>query len=284
MPVKASRQADPPKRLGLVAGMGKLPQIVAAEARKKGYRVTGFALQPPSEDSLKKHVEDFHKVNIGHFGKLISLMKKMSITEAVMAGKVPKSLLYRNKMKLIPDMRTVKVLFSLKNQADDTIMLAIVKELEKDGIRLLKITQFTKDSLVPEGVLTRRKPSNEESDDIEFGWRLAKKMGQLDIGQTVIVKDRSVMAIEAIEGTDEAIKRGGGLAEAGAVVVKVSKPKQDLRFDVPVIGIETLRSMQRSNAAVLAVEASKTIIIDIDKFRNEADKAGISVIGIGKNA
>lgn len=284
MPVKASLHTNSPKTLGLVAGMGHLPKIVAVEARKKGYRVIGFALQPPSDDSLKKYVDDFHKVNIGHFGKLISLMKKLSITEAVMAGKIPKSLLYRNKRKLIPDMRAAKVLFSLKDRADDTIMLAIVRELEKDGIRLLKTTSFTKDSLVPDGILTRRKPAKEEWNDIEFGWKLAKKMGQLDIGQTVVVKERAVMAVEAIEGTDETIKRGGILAEEGAVVIKVCKPGQDMRFDVPVIGIDTLCSMQRSKARVLAIEVGKTIIIDIDRFRKEADKAGISVVGLSKNA
>lgn len=284
MPVKAPRDTNTPKKLGIIAGMGHLPKIVAAEARKKGYRVTGFALQPPSDDSLREFVDDFHKVNIGQFGKLISLMKKLSVTEAVMAGKVPKSLLYSNKMKLIPDMRTAKVLFSLKDRSDDTIMLAIVKELEKDGIRLLNTTAFTSDSLVPEGILTKKKPSKEELEDIEFGWELAKKMGQLDIGQTVIVKNKAVMAVEAIEGTDEAIRRGGTLAEKGAVVIKVSKPDQDMRFDVPVIGIDTLRSMQSSKAGVLAIESGKTIIIDIDEFIKEADKAGIAVIGIKKNA
>lgn len=279
MPVKAPL----PKTLGIIAGMGHLPKIVAAEARRKGYHVTGFALQPSSDDSLREFVDDFHKVNIGQFGKLISLMKKLSVTEAVMAGKVPKSLLYSNKTKLIPDMRTAKVLFSLKDRSDDTIMLAIVKELEKDGIRLLNTTSFTSDSLVPEGVLTKKKSTKEELEDIKFGWKLAKKMGELDIGQTVIIKDRAVMAVEAIEGTDEAIKRGGALAGKGAVVVKVSKPNQDMRFDVPVIGIETLRSMQEAKAGVLAIEAGKTIIIDIDEFKDEADKAGISVIGIKRD-
>lgn len=248
MPVKAARSTEHPRTLGIIAGMGHLPKIVAAEARKKGYRVTGFALQPPSDDSLREFVDDFHKVNIGHFGKLISLMKKLSVTEAVMAGKVPKSLLYSNKMKLIPDMRTAKVLFSLKDRSDDTIMLAIVKELEKDGIRLLNTTSFTSDSLVPEGILTKKKPTKEELEDIEFGWKLAKKMGQLDIGQTVIVKDKAVMAVEAIEGTDEAIKRGGTLSGKGAVVIKVSKPDQDMRFDVPVVGIDTLHSMKSVHA------------------------------------
>ncbi len=284
MPLKASNQAAPLKTLGLIAGMGQLPQIVASEAKNKGYRVIGFALQPPSDDSLEPYVDEFHKVNIGHFGKLIKMMKKLSVTDAVMAGKVPKSLLYSNKRKVIPDMRAVKVLFSLKDRADDTIMLAIVNELEKEGVTLMKTTSFTKDSMVPEGVLTKKKPLKKELQDIDFGWRIAKKIGQLDIGQTIVVKNKAVMAVEAIEGTDEAIKRGGKLAEDGAVVIKVSKPGQDMRFDVPVIGADTLRSMQRAKAKVLAIESGRSIIIDLDKFITAADKAGISVIGVKKHA
>jgi DUF1009 family protein len=270
----------PVKRLAIISGMGQLPEIVASEAKKKGYLVTGIALQPPSNDSLKACVDDFHKVNIGHFGKLISLMKRLSITEAVMAGKVPKSLLYRNKRKLIPDIRAAKVLISLKDRADDTIMLAIVNELEGEGIKLLKTTSFTKECLVPAGTLTKRKPTKSELQDIEFGWKMAKMMGKLDIGQTVVIKERAVMAIEAIEGTDEAIKRGGKLAEDGAVVIKVSKPGQDMRFDVPVVGIDTLLAMQSAGAKVLALEAGKTIIIEMNKFKSVANKAKITVVGM----
>ncbi|MBI4844207.1 MAG: UDP-2,3-diacylglucosamine diphosphatase LpxI [Nitrospirae bacterium] len=280
MPLKASRHTDSQMTLGLIAGMGGLPRIVAEEAKKKGYRVAAFALQPPSDNTIREYADDFHKVNIGHLGKLISLMKKLSVTEAVMAGKVPKSLLYQNKMKLIPDARGAKVLFSLEDRSDDTIMTAIVNELEKEGIKILTTTSFAGENTVPQGVLTKKKPSKEEYADIEFGWLIAKKIGQLDIGQTVVVKKRAVMAIEAIEGTDEAIKRGGSLAGKDAVVIKVSKPNQDMRFDVPVIGIETLHSMRDSKAGVLAVEADKTIIIDIDEFIKEADRAGISVVGI----
>lgn len=271
------------KVLGIISGKGKLPIALAIEAKKMGYRVIGIALQPPADDSLKPYVDDFHKINVGRFGGLISLLKKLSITNVVMAGKVSKELLFRKKTSVIPDMKAVKLLFSLKNRSDDTIMNAVVNELEKSGIKLHKTTSFSKGLLTPEGVLTQKKPSRDELQDIDFGWDIAKKMGQLDIGQTVVVKDMAVMAIEAIEGTDEAIKRGGDLAKGNAVVVKVSKPKQDMRFDVPVVGIDTLHTMKRSGAKVLAVEAEKCIIVDREKFIEEADKDGMVVVGVKLN-
>ncbi|GBD95297.1 MAG TPA: LpxI family protein [Nitrospirae bacterium] len=280
MQVKASRKSGPTGTLGLIAGMGNLPVAVAAEAKKMGYHVVAIALQPPADESLKPVADDFHKIRIGSFGSLLSLLKKLSITEAVMVGKVPKRLLYENKKDIIPDLRAMKLLFSLKDRSDDAIMKAVVKELEKKGIRIHKTTTFTKNLLAPEGVLTRRKPSKDELKDIEFGWGIAKKIGRLDIGQTVVVKDMAVMAVEAIEGTDETIKRGGALAQKDAVVIKVSKPQQDMRFDVPAVGTDTLHSMKKAGAGVLALEASKCIIVDMDKFIKEADKAGIVVVGV----
>ncbi len=280
MPVKSVGRPDPTKSLGIIAGMGDLPKAVASEAIKMGYRVTAIALQPPADESLKPFVDDFHKTSVGRLGGLISLLKKLSITEAVMAGKVPKELLYKNKKDIIPDLTMVKVLFSLKNRSDDTIMNAIVNELESNGIILHNTTDFTRDLLAPEGILTQKKPSKSQRQDIAFGWNIAKEMGSLDIGQTVVVKDRAVMAIEAIEGTDEAIKRGGKLARKDAVIIKVSKPAQDMRFDVPVIGLDTLNSMRETSSRVLAVEAEKCIIVDKGNLIKEADKAGIIVVGV----
>lgn len=282
MPLKADKPSNTSMTLGLIAGMGDLPKAVAAEAKRMGYRVVAIALQPPADESLKPIADDFHKVSIGRLGGLIALMDKLSITEAVMAGKVPKELLYKNKKDIVPDLKMVKVLFSLKNRADDTIMNAFVNEIEKNGIKLHKTTTFTKNLLLPEGVLTRKKPSGKELKDIEFGWHIAKEIGRLDIGQTVVVKNMAVMAIEAIEGTDEAIKRGSRLAQKDAVVIKVSKPKQDMRFDVPVIGLDTLDSMKQYNAKVLAFEAGKCIIVDKDKFIKKADDNGIVIVGIKK--
>ncbi len=284
MPVKTFGGSGDPKTLGLIAGMGELPRAVASGAKKMGYRVVAIALQPPADESLKPVADDFHKINIGRFGGLISLLKKLSITDAVMAGKVPKHLLYANKASLVPDLKAVRLLFSLKDRSDDTIMKAVAGELEKNGISLHDTTDFTKDLLAPEGVMTRRKPSKSEMQDVEFGWRIAKEIGRLDIGQTVIIRDQAVMAVEAMEGTDEAIKRGGALAKKDAVVVKVSKPQQDMRFDVPVVGSGTLKLMKKAGARVLAVEAQKCIIIDKENFIKEADRAGITVAGINLKA
>ncbi|MBE0426838.1 MAG: UDP-2,3-diacylglucosamine diphosphatase LpxI [Nitrospirae bacterium] len=265
------------KKLGLIAGTGKLPMAIASEAKAQGYKVIAIALDPLADKSLSSYVDDIKWVNVGKFGEIINSLKKNGIKEAVMAGKVSKSLLYKSKIK--PDLRAVKLLFSLKDRSDDSILLAITNELKKDGIKLFDITVFSSDILTPEGVLTKTSPTSDEWKDVAFGWKIAKDIGRLDIGQTVVVKDRAVMAVEAIEGTDEAIKRGGALAGEGAVIVKVSKPNQDMRFDVPVVGLDTLKSMIEIKARVLCVESLKSIILEKDKIIEESDNAGIAVVG-----
>ncbi len=280
MPLTASRYSESSMTLGLVAGMGELPRVIASEAKKKGYRVVVIALQPPADDSIEPFGDDFHKVRIGHLGTLITLLKKSYAADAVMAGKVPKTLLYRNKRALIPDIRAAKLLLSLKDRSDDTIMKAVVKEFEKEGIKLHSTTAFLKELLATVGTLTRTKPSKNEMEDIKFGWRIAKEMGRLDIGQTVVIKDKAVMAIEAIEGTDEAIKRGGHLAAEGAVVIKVSKPGQDMRFDVPVVGIKTIRTLIKARISCLAIEAEKTLFLDRAESLRLADKKGIVIAAV----
>lgn len=265
------------KKLGLIAGKGDLPKAVASEAKAQGYTVIAIALDPLADKSLSSYADEMKRVNIGKFGTIINSMKKYGIKEAVMAGKVSKSLLYKS--KIVPDLRAVKLLFSLKDRSDDSILIAITNELEKEGIKLLDITMFTSSLLTPDGVLTKRRPTEDEWKDIAFGWRIAKEMGRLDIGQTVVVKNQAVMAVEAIEGTDEAVKRGGVLAGSGAVVVKVSKPNQDMRFDVPVVGLNTLKAMVEVDARVLSVEAKNTIFLHREKIIEKSNKAGISIVG-----
>ncbi len=265
------------KKLGLIAGTGELPMAIAREAKAQGYIVIAMALESLTDKSLSSYVDEIKWINLGKFGKLIDSLKDYGIKEAVMAGKVSKTLLYKS--KITPDLRAVKLLFSLKDRSDDSILLAIAKELEKEGIHLLNITSFSSGILIPEGVLTKDRPTDEEWKDIEFGWKIAKEIGRLDIGQTVVVKNQAVMAVEAIEGTDEAIKRGGKLAGKGAVVVKVSKPNQDMRFDVPVVGLTTLKAMVEVGARVLSVESKKSIILNKEKIIDESIKAGISIVG-----
>lgn len=265
------------KKLGLISGRGELPIAVAEAARSKGYFVFAIGLEPVAETALADSVDEIKWINVGKLGSIIDALKKAGIKEAVMAGKVPKSLLYKS--KIIPDLRAAKVLFSLKDRSDDAILLAITKELEKDGITLLNTTDFSSRLLTPEGVLTKDAPSEDEWKDIAFGFKMAKEIGKLDIGQTVVVKNQAVMAVEAIEGTDEAIRRGGGLAGQGAVVIKVSKPQQDMRFDVPVVGMDTLKTMSEANARVLALEVKKSIILNREELLKKADKLKISIVG-----
>jgi len=268
------------KPLGLIAGTGELPKAIASEAKKMGYRVIIIALKPLTDESLKPFADHFCEVNVGHLGGLIKVLKKFAIKEVVMAGKVTKEILYKSRGDIVPDLRAMKLLFSLKDRSDDSIMLGITRELEKEGMKILKTTAFTKDLLTPKGELTSRSPSKDEWKDIKFGWKIAKEIGKLDIGQTVVVKDMAVMSVEALEGTDETILRGGRLAEDGAVVIKVSKPEQDMRFDVPVVGIDTLHVMNKVHASILALEAERSIIIDREKFIQEADNLDIVVVGI----
>jgi len=265
------------KKVGLISGMGELPKAIALDAKARGYHVVAVALDPLADRGLSDLVDEIRWINVGKLGAIIRYLKRAGVTKVVMAGKVPKSLLYEG--KIIPDVKAIKLLFSLKDRRDDSILLAITGELEKEGISLLDTTEFCAGLLAPQGILTKKGPSGSELKDISFGWRIAKEMGRLDIGQTVVVKNRAVMAIEAIEGTDEAIRRGGRLAGPGAVVVKAAKPHQDMRFDVPGAGTDTLRAMIEVHAAVLAVEAEKTILIGKDRLIKEADQAGISLVG-----
>jgi DUF1009 family protein len=265
------------KILGLIAGTGDLPKAIASEARAQGYTVFAIALDPLAERSLSSYVDEIEWINVGKFGKIIGTLTKHKIKDAVLAGKVPKSLLYKS--KIIPDLRAIKFISSLKDKSDDSILQAVAKEIEKEGVNLLNILSFSSALLTPEGALTQESPTKDEWKDIAFGWKIAKEIGRLDIGQTVVVKNQAVMAVEAIEGTDEAIRRGGKLAGKGAVVVKVSKPNQDMRFDVPVVGLETLRAMIEVNARVLAAEAKKSIVLNKDKIIEESKKAGITVVG-----
>lgn len=265
------------KKIGLIAGAGELPIAIANEAREQGHRVIAIALEPLTDKRISMYVDEVEWVSVGKFGKLINALKKRGISEAVMAGKVSKTLLYKS--KITPDLRAVKLLLSLKDRKDDSILLSITRELEDEGIRLLEITRFSGSLLVPEGVHTKKTPTDTEWKDIEFGWKVAKEIGRLDIGQTVVVKQQAIMALEAIEGTDEAIRRGGLLAGEGAVVIKVSKPDQDMRFDVPTVGLHTLQVMKEVRARVLALETNKCIILEKATLIEEANKSKITLVG-----
>jgi DUF1009 family protein len=265
------------KKLGIICGSGELPIAIAAEARAMGYVVFAIGLEPLADRALADEADEVRWINVGKLGTIIDALKSAGVREAVMAGKVSKSLMYKG--GITPDLRAVKVLFSLKDRSDDSILLAITRELERDGIRLLNTTDFSERFLTPEGVMTETAPSEAEWRDIRFGWSVAKEIGRLDVGQTVVIKETAVMAVEAIEGTDAAIARGGQLGGAGAVVIKVSKPNQDKRFDYPVVGMKTLDAMKTVRARVLAVEAGNSILLNREAMVAAANEAGICIVG-----
>jgi hypothetical protein len=264
--------------IGIIAGTGDLPRIIARDARERGFKVFTIALENLASPDLSRVSDEIKWINVGKLGELIDTLKELDVKEAIMAGKVSKTLLYKS--KITPDLRAVKLLFSRQAKSDDSILNAITRELEKEGIHVIDTTAFSPHLLTPEGVLTDDPPTMDEWKDIEFGWKIAKEIGRLDIGQTIVVKGQAVMAVEAIEGTDEAILRGGKLSGEGAVVIKVSKPHQDMRLDVPVIGMNTLKSMIEVRARVIAVEAHKSMIINRERLIKEAEESGISVVGI----
>ena len=246
-------------KVGLIAGIGVLPVEFMRAAHMLGHQVVVIGVVPDTDPILEKEADAFYSIGVAKLGKIFKTLKKEGVTELTMLGKVTKELLYKGLS--FPDLKTLGVLKRLKNRKDDTIMLAIVNEIENEGFSVLDQTVYLKPFMPKVGVLTKQQPTDEQWQDICFGFELAKQMGKLDIGQTVVVKHKAAMAIEAIEGTDKCILRGGELGRGEAVVVKTEKPNQDVRFDVPAVGIKTLMSMIDSGCNVLAVEAEKTIFV-----------------------
>jgi len=267
------------ERLGLIAGNGRFPIIFADNARKLGYHVSAVAHEGETDPELANHVDRIHWIKIGQLNKLISAFKSDEVHQAVMLGGIKKTHVFTT---VRPDFRALALAARLALWKDDDILREIAKELEKEGITICESTFGLEGILADEGPLTARVPSGKEWEDIRYGWDVAHDIGRLDIGQCVIVKDRVVVAVEAVEGTDEAIKRGGQLAKDGAVVVKRCKPQQDLRFDLPAVGPRTIEIMASVNASVLAVEAGRTIILDRDLTLKQAKSARIAVVGIVK--
>ena len=267
------------RTLGIVTGQGAMPRAIALEAKRQGYKIVAVALKGLTVDSVEHHADVFKWLKAGKAGAVIKFLKENDVKEVVFAGKFPKSLFYRGVFS--PDLKLLKFLFNLKDRGDDTILNAVSKELGRDGIKLMDMRDFSGGLLTPEGTLTRKGPKEAEWQDIEFGFRVAKEIGRLDIGQTVVVKNRAVMAVEASEGTDEAILRGGRFA-AGATVVKVSRPEQDMRLDVPVVGLQTLECMIKAGIRVLALETRSSIFLDKEEFLKKAGAVGISVVGVSE--
>jgi len=267
------------ERLGLIAGNGRFPIIFADNARKLGYHVSAVAHEGETDPELANHVDRIHWIKIGQLNKLINAFKDDQVHQAVMLGGIKKTHVFTT---VRPDFRTLALATRLALWKDDDILRELAKELEKEGITICESTFGLEGILAEEGLLTTRRPSEKEWEDIRYGWEVAHDIGRLDIGQCVVVKDRVVVAVEAVEGTDEAIKRGGQLAKDGAVVVKRCKPQQDLRFDLPAVGPRTIDIRASVDASVLAVEAGRTILLDRDLMLEKAKAARIAVVGLVK--
>ncbi len=273
-----ARAADAPAEwIGLIAGNGRFPLLFAENARERGYRVSAVALNGETDPALEQAVDRIHWVALGQLGRLIKAFKHDGVRQAVMVGGVKKTHLFSD---IRPDLRSLALLRRMTVRKDDALLRAIAAELEDEGIKIRESTFGLEELLVGKGTLTKRGPTRSEWKDIEFGWEMAETVGRLDIGQCVVVKDRVVVAVEAVEGSDEAIRRGGTLARGGAVVVKRFKPQQDRRFDLPAVGLETIRVMAASGAAVLALESGRAVFLDRKEAVEAADRAGIAIVGI----
>jgi len=264
-------------RIGVIAGNGRFPIIFSDNARKMGLHVSAVAHEGETDPELERHVDRMHWVKIGQLNKLINAFKSDGVRNVVLLGGVKKTHIYSNAR---PDFRVLALATKLVLWKDDDILRALAAELERDGITICESTFGLEGILVTEGTLTSRQPTKKEWIDIRYGWDVAKETGRLDIGQCVIVKDRTIVAVEAVEGTDEAIRRGGTLAKDGVVVVKRCKPQQDLRFDLPAIGPKTIEVMRSVKASVLAVEAGRSVMLDREQLLSQAEEAGVALVGL----
>lgn len=267
--------------LGLIAGNGRFPFLVLEAARAAGHQVTIIALKEEAFPELEAEAARapaaaLYRVSLGKLGTWVGLLEKAGATHALMAGQVKHTKLFSD---IVPDMTALGLLARIATKNTDSIIGAVGDFLQERGIQLIDSTAFLTPLMAREGVLTRRAPSDEEQTDLAFGYRMADVIAGHDIGQTIAVKSAAVVAVEAMEGTDQVIARAGQLAGAGVVVVKVAKPNQDMRFDVPVVGVATVRAMQAAGAAVLSVDAGKTLMIDGDAVIAAADAAGIAIVG-----
>jgi len=270
--------SGPALPLGLIAGNGRFPFLVAAAARRAGRRVVVVAIREEADPALQAEVDVFHWVGLGQLGRAIDVLRQGGAHEAVMAGQVKHRQIFAD---VVPDLRLMALLARLAFKNTDSLIGAVAEALEREGIRLLSSIELLGDQVASAGSMTRRSPSRDARKDVAYGVHIARALGALDLGQTVVIKDRAAVALEAMEGTDEAIRRAGRLAGAGCSVVKLAKPRQDLRFDVPVVGAGTLQSMLEAGANTLALEAGRTLLIDRTSFLAEADSAGIAVWGLG---
>lgn len=278
--------------IGLIAGWGEFPVLVARSLQAQGFDVVCTAIKGHADPVLKEICADHRTFGMGRMGAQVRFFRRHGVTRATMAGKIFKTLLFQRKRDLLqhlPDLTFWRHFYPVyltrsRDRRDDTLLGTVVKLYQANGITFAPATNFAPELLVKAGCLTRRQPNRSQQKDIEFGWLMAKAMGQLDIGQTVVVRDQAVMAVEAIEGTDQCIARAGELCGGGFTVVKVAKPEQDMRFDVPTVGVGTVERIHNSGGKVLAIEADKTIVLEQSQTVAAADRLGIAIVAIDGQA
>lgn len=283
-PATASERVQA-ETIGLLAGSGRFPIVFAEAARRQGLRVACVGIKYEAPEELRRLCRSFRVVGVAKLGRMIRAFRREGVRRIVMAGKVTKNVMYTpwRMIQLWPDLRTIQMWYfrNRVDNRDDSILLGVIAEFQRDGMTFASALDFCPELLVQDGLLTRRAPTPREQQDIEFGWTLAKEMGRLDVGQSVAVKERATLAVEAIEGTDRCIERAGHLCRAGGwCLVKVAKPQQDMRFDVPTIGVATIENLHRAGARVLAIEADQTILLDRDEVVALADRYGLSIVAL----
>jgi DUF1009 family protein len=269
--------------VGLLAGSGRFPIVFAEKARRLGIPVVCVGIRHEASPELAGLVSRFYWAGVTRMGRMIHCFRRENVRHVVMAGKIQKTRMFAplRWLRMVPDWRTLRFWFRRprRDNRDDTLLLGLIDEFAADGMAFASALDYCPELLVQAEILTRRRPSASEELDIDFGWQLAKEMGRLDVGQSVAVRERAVLAVEAIEGTDRAILRAGELCRRGGfVVVKVAKPQQDMRFDVPTIGQDTVETLRKAGGRVLAIEAGKTIVIDQEQTVALADRYGISIV------
>ena len=264
-----------PEILGIIAGNGVYPRLLAKAARKTGVKkIAAAAFSGETDPVLAEHVDLIEWMRVGQLNRLLKFFNQNKVHHAIMAGQIaPKNL-----FDLRPDWKALLLLGKLKERNAESIFAAIAEELTRIDVELLPATTFLEDCLVPAGLIAGTKLSRREEEDVDLGWKIAKEIARLDIGQTVIVKNGTVVAVEAFEGTNEAVRRGGALAREAAVMVKVAKPTQDMRFDAPVIGVETIRVAADAKLRVIAVEAGKTLLLELNAIADLATHSKLSII------
>ncbi|HHW14635.1 MAG TPA: LpxI family protein [Firmicutes bacterium] len=263
--------------MAVLAGRGELPVEAVREARRRGEEPVAVALVEGTEPALAGEAAAFHRLSVGELGRLLTTLQAAGVGRAVLAGKVTKERLFQG---FRPDARMAAVLARVADRNDDTLLLALVEELVAAGVMILRQDEYLGHLLAPAGLLSRRAPDEREWADLRYGFARAKEVAGLDLGQTVVVKHRAVLAVEAIEGTDACLRRGGELGRGGAVAVKVAKPQQDPRFDVPTVGPDTLAVMAEAGLSCLGLEAGAAFLVNREECRRLADEAGLAVVGL----